>query len=77
MAAMPKNFKLIFFSRTRGPMILKLGMQHLGLEFYNVYMNDDHELTLAYFTAWSNMVVDALNGGGTVKSHLVGKSCRK
>ena len=37
MAAMPiygKNLKKIFFSRTRSPMILKLGMQDLGLKFY-------------------------------------------
>ena len=37
-----------------GPMILKLGMQHPGLEVYKVYINDDTGLTLTYFTARSN-----------------------
>ena len=37
-------------------MILKLGMQHLVVEFYQVYSNDDPGLTLTYFTAMSNLV---------------------
>ena len=38
MAAMAIKF---FFSRTESPMILKLGMQHLGLKLYKVYINGD------------------------------------
>ena len=41
-----------------GPMILKLGMQHLGLKLYKVYINDDPELTLTYLTARSNCVAN-------------------
>ena len=48
-----KTFK-IFFSRTRSPMILKLGMYHWGFKRYTVYINDDPGLTLTYFTARSN-----------------------
>ena len=43
MAAMPiygKNLKKIFFSRTKRPMTLKLGMQHRVLEYYQVCSND-------------------------------------
>ena len=34
-------------------MILKLGVKHLEIEFYDVYINHDPELTLTYFTARS------------------------
>ena len=37
-------------------MILKLGMDYLGLKVYKVYRNDDHWLTLTYFKARSNLV---------------------
>ena len=37
-------------------MILKLGMQHWVLEFYQVCSNDDPGLTLTYFTTRSNLV---------------------
>ena len=36
-------------------MILKLGMKHRGLKLYIVCINDDPGLTLAYFTARSNL----------------------
>ena len=58
MAAMPiygKNLKT-FFSGTKRPMSLKLGMQHWVLEYYQVCSNDDTGLTLTYFTARSNLV---------------------
>ena len=45
-----------FFSRTRSPMVLKLGMYHWGLKLYKVYINDDPWLTLIYFTTRSNWV---------------------
>ena len=35
-----KNFK-IFFSETKEPMALNLGMQHRVLEYYQVSSNDD------------------------------------
>ena len=37
-------------------MTLKLGVQHLVLEYYQDYSNDDPGLTLTYFTARSNLV---------------------
>ena len=37
-------------------MTLKLGMQHLVLEYYQIYSNDDPGLTLTYFMARSNLV---------------------
>ena len=46
----------IFFSGTKRPMALKLGMQHWVLAYYQVYSNDDPGLTLTYFTARSNLV---------------------
>ena len=46
----------IFFSGTKTPMTLKVGMQHRVLEYYEVYSNDDPELTLIYFVARSKLV---------------------
>ena len=46
----------IFFSGTKRPMTLKLGIQHCVIEFYQVCSNDDPGLTLTYFTARSNVV---------------------
>ena len=37
----------------------KLGMQHWVLEYYQICSNDDPGLTLAYFTARSNLVTYA------------------
>ena len=34
-------------------MILKLGVKHLGIELYKVYINVDPGMTLTYFTARS------------------------
>ena len=59
MATMPiygKNFTKIFFSGTKQPMTLKVGMQHRVLEYCQVCSNDDTGLTLTYFTARSNLV---------------------
>ena len=50
MAAMAiKNL----FSRTRRPMILKLGMKHQAIELYKVYINHDPGMTLAHVIARS------------------------
>ena len=32
-------------------MILKLGLKHLGMELYKVYINHEPGMTLTYFTA--------------------------
>ena len=36
-------------------MILKFGMEHFVLKLYNVYINDDPEFTLTYFTTMSDL----------------------
>ena len=51
MAINSKNPLKIFFSRTRRPMILKLGMKHQGEELYKVYINHGLGMTLTYFMA--------------------------
>ena len=59
IAAMPiygKNLKKTFFSGTKRPLTLNLGMHHRVLKYYQVCSNDDPELTLTYFTARSNLV---------------------
>ena len=56
MAAMPiygKTPSKLFFSGTTGPISTKLGMNHLGLEYYNVIINYDLWMILTYFTARS------------------------
>ena len=60
MAAMPiydkKKSLKIFFSGSKRPMTLKVGMQHQVLVYYQVCSNVDPGLTLTYFTARSNLV---------------------
>ena len=56
MAIYGKNLKKIFFSGTKRPMTLNLGMRHWVLEYYQVCSNYDPGLTLTYFTARSNLV---------------------
>ena len=46
----------IFLSGTKRSMTLKLCMRHYSFEYYQVCSNDDPGLTLAYFTARSNLV---------------------
>ena len=41
-------------------MILKLGVKHLGIELYKVYINHDPGMNLTYFTARSTKVPHAL-----------------
>ena len=53
MAVHSKNVLKIFFFRTRRPMNMKLGMKHLGMELYKIYINLDPGMTLTYFTARS------------------------
>ena len=54
----------ILVSRTRRPMILKLGMKHQRKELYKVYINHDPGMTLTYFPAISTMSLKRFNGGG-------------
>ena len=51
---MVKTLKIL--SGTKRLMTLKVGMQHLVLEYYQVCSNDDPWMTLTYFTARSNLV---------------------
>ena len=44
-----KNSLEIFFSGTKGPLALGLGMQHQGLWPNKICSNDDLELTLTFF----------------------------
>ena len=53
MAVNSKNLLKIFFSRTRRPMILKLGMNYQAMELYKVYINRDPWMTLTYFMSRS------------------------
>ena len=58
MAATPiygKNALKIFFSGTKGPITLGLGMPHWGLGPNKVCSNDDLGLTLTFFTPRSNL----------------------
>ena len=48
-----QNPSKIFFFRMRRPMISKLGMKHLEMELYKLYINQDPEMTLTYLTARS------------------------
>ena len=62
MAAMPiygKNPLKIFFSRTRRPMTLGLGIKHQGCRAYQVCSNDDPGLTLTYLMSRSNLLPNA------------------
>ena len=73
MATMPiygKNPSKIFFSRTGGPISKKLGMKHLWLKYYNVFITQDLVVTLTYFMTRSTQVTYAFEWGKLLKSHL-------
>ena len=56
---MTKMAAMSIYDKTSSPLELrpmKLGMQHRVLEYYQVCPNEDPGLTLAYFTARSNLV---------------------
>ena len=61
--AMPiygKNLSKISFSENAGPISTKLGMKHLLLKYYNVYINHVPPMTLAYFMAsqvWKHRIL--------------------
>ena len=58
MATMPiygKNSLNLFFSGTKRPLALELGM-YVGCRPYQVSINDESKLTLTYFMARSNLI---------------------
>ena len=66
MASTPiygKTLLNIFFSGTKRPMTLGLGMQHWGCGPYQIYTNDEFRLTLTYFMARSNLIPNAVIWG--------------
>ena len=63
----------IFFCRTKIPMMLKLGMQHLELELYKMYINDYRGLTLTYFMARSTLVAYVFEWGKLLQKPFNGK----
>ena len=80
MAAMPiygKNPSKIFFSGTGGLISKKLGVKHLWLKYYNVYINHDPVMTSTQFMARSTWVDHAFKWGKLLKCHLKGKASRK
>ena len=80
MAAMRrygKNPSKIFFSGTGGPISKKLGVKHVWLKYYNVYINHDPVMTLTQFMARSTWVDHAFKWGKLLKCHLKGKASRK
>ena len=54
-----KNSLNLFFSGTKKPLALGLGMQHLGCGPYQICTNDESRLTLTYFMARSNLISNA------------------
>ena len=78
MATTPMKKSSKISSRAGSPIILKLCMQHQGLNLFNVYINDDPRLNLTYFTTMSYWVPYTFEWGNLLQSrHLMGKSCSK
>ena len=57
MGAMPIYGKKVqnFLLHKYSPMIMKLDLEHYVLKLYKVYINDEPELTLTYFTTILNL----------------------
>ena len=70
MAIISKKHIRIFSSRTRRPMILKLGMKHQAVELYKVYINHDPWMTLTYFMIRSTYLAHAFEWGKLLQCHL-------
>ena len=62
MAINSKNLKKIFFSRTRKPMGLNLGMDHQAMELYKVCINHDPGMTLTFLRQGQLRLPMHLNG---------------
>ena len=54
-----KNSLNLFFSGTKRPLALELGVQDWGCGPYQVSTNDESRLTLTYFMARSNLIPNA------------------
>ena len=82
MAAMPiygKNPSNIFFSETNRLISMKLGVKHLWLKYYNVYINHDPVMTLTKFMARSTWVAHAFESSEwekLLKCNLKGKASK-
>ena len=50
-----KKLSKLFSYRTNSPMIMKLCMEQYVRKLYNVYINDDPELTLTLFKTMSKL----------------------
>ena len=62
MATMPiygKNSLNLFFSGTKRPLTLGLGMKERGCGPYKVSTNDESRLTVTYFMVRSNLILNA------------------
>ena len=60
---MVKTLKIVF-SRTEQPMILKIGMQHRVLEYYQIPSNDESRLTVdVNFVSLCICMEKCINGG--------------
>ena len=62
------------FTEPEMPMILKLGMKHLGMEVYNIYINHDPVMT---FLRQRQLRLSMYLNGNFLKCHLMGKTCSK
>ena len=56
---------------------MALGVKHLWLKYYNVYINHDPVMTLTQFMARSTWVDQAFKWGKLLKCYLKGKASRK
>ena len=66
-----KNPSKFFFSGTSGPISTKLGMWHWLLGLILGCSNDDPILTLAFFTARSNLTFYAFIWGNVLNSGII------
>ena len=55
-------------------MILKLGVNHLGMEHYKFYINHDPGMTLTYFMARSTPVAPAFELEKIGKCHVMAEN---
>ena len=76
MAITATTFK-IFFSRTRRPMALKLGMKHQAMELYKVCINPDPGMTLTILRQGQLQRSSSLKPLGQSKSNFIESICMK
>ena len=79
VAAMPiygKNPSKIYLE-TNGLISMNLGVEHLWLKYYNVYINHDPVMTLTQYMARSKRAAHAFEWEKVLKCHLKEKPNRK